>query len=154
MTGSRENARRGSVYVLVLAVSLFVVGAAAAAAILARERIGEGTFEQQVHQAALAAESGVELLWKTLEESPNWRASLVAGQWFVVLDANGIMVEAMIEDLTSQGLDSQPPGAVRLTARATTGDIVQLRSIVLDAAADDPTDLIERPGSRKREVLP
>ncbi|MCL4219973.1 MAG: hypothetical protein KJZ65_01250 [Phycisphaerales bacterium] len=145
--------RRGSVYVVVLSASVFVVGAAAAAALLARERLSGGDLDHTIRQTARHAESGVEVMWKSLEKTTGWR-TLPTNTWFNVFRVGSTLVEASLDDPGDGTLSNTPYGPVKITVRATNGQVVQLRSIILEPSLTSSTDLVERPGSRRREVLP
>lgn len=148
-----KNQRRGSVYVVVLSASLFVVGAAAAAALISRERLAGGDLDLTIRQTARHAESGVELMWKSLEKTTGWRA-LPPNTWFNVFRVGDTVVEASLADPGDGTLNNTPYGPVKITIRATNGQVVQLRSIILEQSLTSSADLVERPGSRRRELVP
>lgn len=154
MSGCRPGSRRGSVYVLVLAVSLFVVGAAVAAAMLARERVSEENVELLVRQASLAADSSLELGWKTLEQTSGWRSRIVGGTFRNALQVGDISVQIKFEDPADGDLTNDSIGPVRITAHATVGEVTQIRSVILEPSTVDASKFVERPGSRRREALP
>lgn len=145
--------RRGSVYVVVLGASMFVLGAAAAAALISRERLAGGDLECTIRQTARHAETGVELMWKSLEKTAGWRA-LPTNTWITVAQVGETLIEARLDDPGDGVLNDTPYGPVKITARATNGNVVQLRSIILEQSLTSLAELIERPGSRRRELLP
>ncbi len=139
---------------LVLASSVFVVAAAAGAALMSRERLSESGVEQTVRQASHAADAAIDLVWKTLNTSSTWRSTAAAGTWRSALQLGDIAVDVKIEDPADGVLSNDSIGPVQITARATAGEVVQMRSIVLEVSTNDPTRLVERPGTRRRAVLP
>ena len=107
--------------------------------------------EQAVRQCAWLADAGLELVWLALEEWAGAAGKIPEGTWFTALKVDDTEVQVRAEDPADA--DMSNGGPIKLTARAGNGDILQIRSIVLDWSAD-ATQLIERPGSRRREVLP
>lgn len=153
MTRPAEVERRGSVYVVVLAASLFVVGAAAAGAMISRDRLSGGALDATIRQTARHAESGLDLTWKSLEKTPGWRM-IPSNTWFNVAQVGDTLIEASVEDPGDGVLSNTPYGPVKIIARATTGEIVQLRSVILEQSLTDAAELVERSGSRRRELQP
>lgn len=147
-----KASRRGSVYVLVLACSLFVVGAGVAASLLARRQLASQAHDQQTRQCAWLADAGLELSWQIIEDWNDAWGRVPEATWFSVLTVGDTVVQVRADDPADA--DMTNGGPIKLTARAINGDIMQMRSMILDGTALDANELLERPGSRRREVLP
>ncbi len=129
----RDHRRRGSVYLLVLAVSglVMIIGMSAVAATRIQQR-GQ-LDEAHAAEAQVLADAALQIALERLVNDPNWRDTYTHEQWtgWEALGDGGFTFK--LEDLNDTALDDDDEEPFRLTARATRGEAVRLVSIEVEA---------------------
>ena len=134
MTRTRPShrSRRGSIYLLVLGVSMVIVMIGVSVSHLARIRSSSRTLSEQATKAELAARSAVEIVLKRIRLDPNWRSNHSSGDWSDPSEAIGdAKFVSMLED-TDWDLDDAPDDDATLTVKASVGGAMRMLSVRLE----------------------
>lgn len=117
------RARRGAVYVIVLATGLVVSAAGIAAMDSAASGLAATRLRAQGDAAAAAAQSALELALHTIAVDPAWTETVDPSGGFLLVHAlDGVSVSVEVSDPADGDLSAGEFDPVRLTAYARTGD--------------------------------
>ncbi len=136
----RPPARRGTIYVAVLGVTMIVAVMALAGASISRLelRIAGDQVDQQ--QARLLARSAIEFGLHWIEETPSWRADLQADPNLITHAFGEGAFECLVVDSDGSLVDDTTDG-VTLYGYGEVGGAVAVESVHLMAAGDGLTCL-------------
>ncbi len=141
------TARRGSAYLLVLAVSMVIVMLGVTSSHLMRIRSADARLSEDEARAALLARSAIEVTIRALNDNPSWRTSHTHDQWSstpITIDDGSFIYKLTDEDgdLADDSADD-----VRLTVSATRGQATRLYSVLLrPSGGSAPTNLLTNGG--------
>ncbi len=141
------TARRGSAYLLVLAVSMVIVMLGVTSSHLMRIRSADARLSEDEARAALLARSAIEVTIRALNNDPSWRDSHNHDQW----SSTPITIHdgSFIYKLTDEDgdLNDDASDDVRLTVAATRGQATRLLSVLLrPVTGPAPTNLLTNGG--------
>jgi len=132
--------QRGTVYVLVLAITSMLVVVGIAGSMLARSQVKQSVLQHNQSSARLAALSMLDITHKQLDGETSWRSVVADDTWdagtaFGSLDGGTTFDQVTVQikfvdelDGRIAGDDTQP---FRVYARATAGDAVRIYSVEL-----------------------
>ncbi len=141
------NARRGSAYILVLAVSMVIVMLGVTSSHLMRIRSTNARLSEDETRAALLARSAVEVMIKALNDDPSWRTSHVHDQWSDMPRTihDGTFIYKLSDE--DGDLADDTSDDVRLTVLTTRGEATRIYSVLLrPSAGTTPVNLLTNGG--------
>lgn len=144
----RPTTRRGSAYVLVLALSIIVTVLAATAIESSRIGIRASTAQRDASDAALIAQGGLDHLLQLIATTPEWRtvygsspdltSKLLQGGGF-----RGGSYTWELEDETDGDLFDDPSDPVRVRCTAVVGETSRTLSVELAESGSSPFDVLQ-----------
>lgn len=125
----RHTARRGTVYILVLAVTGLLVVLGVSGAMLSRVTVERSKLEQDQSEVRLAAESALDVTHKRINGTTAWRDSVVDDTWSAGELLGGTLVAVKYVDEIDGRIAGDPSQPFRLYARAATRGAVRIYSV-------------------------
>lgn len=118
----RPGARRGSVYVLALMISLVVTAMGVGAALAAQSELAAAQMRVQSVQTRIAAQSALELGLARAQNTAAWRSSAnAATPGFVSTTLGGVSMVVQVDDGAGAAPSSDTTKPVRFRATASIG---------------------------------
>ena len=151
-TVRRSASRQGSIYLAVMGVAMIVSIIGMASMQIARLQLKSAGNRQDLEEARLLSQSGVEFGLGNMDFFPNWRTGREMTPPLVV--GNGTMTYAFDVDEDSN-LTDNTNDPVRLLGIGRVGDAVYATSVLLEAAGGGLTALEVMqivPGTWRREA--
>ncbi len=130
------SSRRGTVYVLILGMSLIlsVLALSAVATLRIDTRIMIGT--QAALQAEVEVESAAQFYVEQMLTDASWRTRLLDGEWAAETLGPGSRWSYMLEDETDGDVQIGDTDPVRMHVRAVVGDVTRYGSLSLDVSRE------------------
>ncbi|MFG0241948.1 MAG: hypothetical protein ACF8R9_04090 [Phycisphaerales bacterium JB054] len=158
MPHNRPTTRRGSAYVLVLALSIIVTVIGATAIQSSRVGIRSAMTQRDAADAALVAQGGLDHLLQLIATTPEWRtvygsapdlsAKLLSGGGF-----RGGSYTWELEDETDGDLFDDPADPVRVRCTAVVGQASRSLSVELAQSGSSPLDVLRMGFYTSKNVL-
>ena len=145
---TRPTTRRGSAYVLVLALSIIVTVLAATAIESSRVGIRASTAQRDASDAALIAQGGLDHLLQLIATTPEWRTVYgsspdVTGKLLQGGGFRGGSYTWELEDETDGDLFDDPTDPVRVRCTAVVGETSRTLSVELSESGSSPFDVLQ-----------
>jgi len=142
-----RGARRGTVYLLVLAVTTIVTAIGLGAMLSQRAHTDAASRARDTADARAAASSAIELAAWMIDLDPNWRHNFGEGTWFASLDVG--RARASLEAVAADGNTWDPDDReqpIELTATATAGEATQHLRVVIEGVRlpPEPIDALRK----------
>lgn len=138
------NRNRGSVYVLVLSVSMVVTIVGLSAMNISRIRVASAVGDVDAAKAKLHVQSYVELIVHRLGKDVAWRNGHDSGQYSASETVGNVAIQYMLVDEMDNDLANDPMHDVRLYVRAKVNQHTRIYSVLLIATT--PPNLLRNPG--------
>ncbi len=153
LTGAKRasSRRRASVYLAVLSISMLVTVAGVGALLAARSQLSRAVVANDVIDAQLNAQSGIEIARAWVANDPNWRSTRASGIWSNALTLGEGTVTISGIDPNDNDLDNRPCDSVVLRAVGQKGEARHIAEATLTAHAT-PLDALKYAVHTKGEV--
>ncbi|MBX3324026.1 MAG: hypothetical protein KF757_13675 [Phycisphaeraceae bacterium] len=153
----RVRSRRGSVYLLVLGVSMMVVTIGVGSALAARAQLERQSIAADVARADTGAVSALERVIGLIVEGKVDPRSMGAGVWVPETNLRGVMISVSYRDPDDGNLTDDAWDRVKITSRARLNSVTQYRSIMIEPlpnASGGVRGWKRIPGSYRVEAAP
>ena len=132
--------RRGSAYVVVLGAAMIVtvLGFSAVQATRVERRASAG--DEAAVKARFYAESAIDVVRYRLDNNASWRSTAVNDAWTSAEIVGEAELRYKLVDEGDANLANDPMDPVRLTAKATVGNVVRIYGIYLES--EEPQNLL------------
>ncbi|HEY2588197.1 MAG TPA: carbohydrate binding domain-containing protein [Tepidisphaeraceae bacterium] len=131
MNSLRRRHPRGSIYVLVLCVSMLVAVIGMGALLAARVQTRIARSEVDFATARLLARSGLEVAMFRIQQDPAWRTDLGNGTWFNNVPLNGGTFSVSASDPISGNVAAPSNDPVVLTCTGTRNAAVYMMKVTV-----------------------
>jgi hypothetical protein len=131
----RNSRRRGSIYLAVLGVSLITVTLGMGAVLAGRATMRSMTATNDVAEARLAAQSGLELARYWISHDSTWRTDYSSGAFATNLSLGRSTVTITATDLVDGNIANAPMDPLVITATGKRGQAVYKLRVTLTASA-------------------
>lgn len=138
---SRPGARRASVYIAVLVISMLVVVIGTGALLAAGVNRQRGETMNHILDAQLYAHSGVEIARQWIASDPNWRTTRVAGVWASNAAIGSGTYSITVSDPNDGVLANRPRDPLIIKATGQCSDAKHVLQVQL-VAQPTPLDLL------------
>lgn len=129
--GVSGRSRRGSVYVLVLGVSMLVVTIGAGAALGARADLERRSVAADLAQAESAAGGVISVVIQAMNEREIDVRTVEENRWILKSSRGRLEIEVRFSDPDDGSLSNDANGRVRIESRAVVGRVSQYRSLIV-----------------------
>lgn len=131
-TQHTHPSRLGSVYLLVLGVSMVIVMIGVSVSHLARIQSSSRTLSEQATKAELAAKSAIEITLKRIRLDSDWRSNKTSGVWSSPAETIGdAKFVSVLQDSDGDLADDADDHAT-LTVKASVGGAMRMLSVRLE----------------------
>ena len=128
----RPSAReRGSIYVLVLGVTMVITAIGLSALMASRVQHRVSDSETEVTKAQFYAESVIDLAQWRIADDPDWRDDHAHDDWTDDEDTGKVIFAYKLVDQNDIDLADDPADPLRVYAKATVGDSTRIYSVLL-----------------------
>lgn len=131
MNRSRRQHPRGSIYVLVLSISMLVAVIGMGALLAARVQTRIARSEVDFAAARLLARSGLEVAMFRIQQDPTWRTDLGNGTWFNHVPLNGGTFSVSAADPVTGDITLPSNHPVVLTCSGTCNAAVYMMKVTV-----------------------
>lgn len=139
---SRRATRRGSIYVLVLLVSMIVMVAGLGAIMLSRANIRSTVATRDWSRAGVAARGGIEYALAVMNTSGTWRSDAGNAAPTGPMTVDGAAVSVALVDEADADLANDPSQPVRVYAAARVGSARRTYSVLAAPASTTGMDVL------------
>lgn len=136
------RARRGSVYLIVLATTTVIATLVGGTVYAQGQRLRAERASANASKARLAAESGIEFVRAYVRQDPTWRTTFSSGRWVSNVELGEVLVDLDVVDPVDGNLANHPYHSVEITSTARVGDAEQIMKATL-VAKPTPIDALQ-----------
>ena len=149
--GLCRRRRRGTAYVLVLAITTLLVTLGLAATQLAKGQIEQGEAELDVARARVAAQTAQDLIHKGIDGGDSWRDGAATASWYLLGVFDGVRIWYAYIDQIDGDLSDDYSEPFLLYTMANVGSAYRIYSV--EYTADEDGKLTRNAGTFKQEVF-
>ncbi|HVU62531.1 MAG TPA: hypothetical protein VHC70_01045, partial [Phycisphaerales bacterium] len=141
-SGLSGSARRGSVYVMVLLVSMIVLVIGLGSVMVSRSAARATIATADWSEAGLGAQSGVEYALAVMNSSPTWRSDTTSGGVIAAPKVGRATVVVSIVDEADGNLADDPTQSVRVYGAASVGTTSREYSVLATPSSSVGLDVL------------
>lgn len=141
----RTPHRRGSIYVLVLLVSMIVLVSGLGAIMLSRANVRTSIATRDWSEAGVAARSGIEYALAVMNSSSTWRSDATSGAPIGPMRVGNAAVSVELVDEADANLADDPSQSVRIYAAAKVNSAARTFSVLASPSSTTGLDVLRCP---------